>query len=199
MQRETIEQRIAHQTLATRTRRHFLQNCATGIGGLWLATQAQAELPTDATKASASPLSVSSPPLPAKVKRVIYLHMVGAPSQLELFDYKPELNALNGKDCPASFLEGKRFATMHSSFPGSSRLKCMARLYTRPFQQASGSHSRAGTNGTRPRQMIQTATENRSIPTPNAASHSQCLQPSTHHHGSSAPPVACDRTLHCRH
>ena len=62
MQRETIEQRIAHQTLATRTRRHFLQNCATGIGGLWLATQAQAELPTDATKASASPLSVSSPP-----------------------------------------------------------------------------------------------------------------------------------------
>ena len=81
MQRETIEQRIAHQTLATRTRRHFLQNCATGIGGLWLATQAQAELPTDATKASASPLSVSSPPLPAKVKRVIYLHMAGSPPQ----------------------------------------------------------------------------------------------------------------------
>ena len=49
MQRETIEQRIARQTLATRTRRHFLQNCATGIGGVWLATQAQAELPTDAT------------------------------------------------------------------------------------------------------------------------------------------------------
>ena len=115
MQRETIEQRIAHQTLATRTRRHFLQNCATGIGGLWLATQAQAELPTDATKASASPLSVSSPPLPAKVKRVIYLHMVGAPSQLELFDYKPELNALNGKDCPASFLEGKRFAFINGT------------------------------------------------------------------------------------
>ena len=115
MQRETIEQRIAHQTLATRTRRHFLQNCATGLGGLWLATQAQAELPTDATKASASPLSVSSPPLPAKVKRVIYLHMVGAPSQLELFDYKPELNALNGKDCPASFLEGKRFAFINGT------------------------------------------------------------------------------------
>ena len=115
MQRETIEQRIARQTLATRTRRHFLQNCATGLGGLWLATQTQAELPTDATKSSASPLSVSSPPLPAKVKRVIYLHMVGAPSQLELFDYKPELNALNGKDCPASFLEGKRFAFINGT------------------------------------------------------------------------------------
>jgi hypothetical protein len=41
---------------------------------------------------------------------VIYLHMAGSPSQLELFDYKPELAKLNGKDCPKSFLEGKQFA-----------------------------------------------------------------------------------------
>lgn len=47
---------------------------------------------------------------PAKAKRVIYLHMAGSPSQLDLFDYKPELEKLNGKDCPQSFLEGKRFA-----------------------------------------------------------------------------------------
>jgi hypothetical protein len=43
-------------------------------------------------------------------KRVIYLHMAGAPSQLELFDYKPVLNKLNGQACPTSLLEGKRFA-----------------------------------------------------------------------------------------
>jgi hypothetical protein len=41
---------------------------------------------------------------------VIYLHMAGAPSQLELFEHKPELTRLDGQDCPASFLAGKRFA-----------------------------------------------------------------------------------------
>lgn len=46
----------------------------------------------------------------AKVKRVIYLHMIGAPSQLELFDYKPELAKYHGKDCPEEFLKGQRFA-----------------------------------------------------------------------------------------
>ena len=46
----------------------------------------------------------------AKAKRVIYLHMIGAPSQLELFDYKPDLERLDGQPCPQSFLEGKNFA-----------------------------------------------------------------------------------------
>jgi len=45
-----------------------------------------------------------------KAKNVIFLHMAGAPSQLELFDYKPLLKQLDGKDCPQSLLEGKRFA-----------------------------------------------------------------------------------------
>jgi hypothetical protein len=47
---------------------------------------------------------------PGKARAVIYLHMAGAPSQLELFDYKPELQKLDGQDCPPSLLEGKRFA-----------------------------------------------------------------------------------------
>src|SRR5438045_9410135 len=50
------------------------------------------------------------PPFPGKAKSVIYLHMAGAPSQLELFDYKPELMKMDGQDCPPSLLEGKRFA-----------------------------------------------------------------------------------------
>ena len=54
-----------------------------------------------------NPLSPSAPPFLPKVKSVIYLHMVGAPSQLELFDYKPELVKLNNKPCPESLLKGK--------------------------------------------------------------------------------------------
>jgi uncharacterized protein (DUF1501 family) len=47
---------------------------------------------------------------PGKAKAVIYLHMAGAPSQLEMFDYKPELAKLDGQLCPESLLAGKRFA-----------------------------------------------------------------------------------------
>ncbi len=115
MQREKLEQQIERQTLESRTRRHFIQNCVTGLGSLWIATEAQATDPGTIKNDRLNPLNPSAPPLPAKVKRVIYLHMVGAPSQLELFDYKPELNALDGKDCPASFLEGKRFAFINGT------------------------------------------------------------------------------------
>ena len=58
----------------------------------------------------AHPLAPKLPPFPGKAKAVIYLHMAGAPSQLELFDYKPALMKLDGQDCPQSLLEGKRFA-----------------------------------------------------------------------------------------
>ena len=115
MKRETLTQQIFRESLADSTRRHFIQNCATGLGGLWMATQqasVRGEMPQHTPS---NPLSPLSPPLPAKVKRVIYLHMVGAPSQLELFDYKPELNTLDGQDCPSSFLEGKRFAFINGT------------------------------------------------------------------------------------
>ena len=45
-----------------------------------------------------------------KAKSVIFLHMVGAPSQLDLFDPKPKLKEFHGKPAPAEFIEGKRFA-----------------------------------------------------------------------------------------
>ena len=64
----------------------------------------------DFTRDPSSPLSELPPQFPAKVRRVIYLHMAGAPSQLELFEHKPDLKRLDGEDCPASFLAGKRFA-----------------------------------------------------------------------------------------
>src|SRR5205807_8011637 len=57
-----------------------------------------------------SPLAALPPQFAPRAKRVIYLHMAGAPSQLELFEHKPELTKLDGQDCPMSFLTGKRFA-----------------------------------------------------------------------------------------
>lgn len=56
---------------------------------------------------SASSLLAHTAP---SAKRVIFLHMAGAPSQLELFDYKPELAKLDGQPCPPSLMEGKQFA-----------------------------------------------------------------------------------------
>ena len=61
-------------------------------------------------KDPAHPLAPTAPPLPSKARRVIYMHMAGSPSQLELFDYKPELEKLDGMDCPQTLLEGKQFA-----------------------------------------------------------------------------------------
>ena len=45
-----------------------------------------------------------------RAKRVIFLHMIGAPSQLDLFENKPELLKRDGQDCPESLLKGRRFA-----------------------------------------------------------------------------------------
>jgi hypothetical protein len=87
------------------TRRHFLNRCPLGLAGMFLSSARGA-----GSDAAANPLAAKKPPLPAKAKSVIYLHMPGSPSQLELFDYKPELIKYNGKECPAHLLEGKRFA-----------------------------------------------------------------------------------------
>ncbi len=95
------------------TRRNFLKDSFLGLGGLALSTMvgcqnapAAAPLAFDPHK----PLLPRAPHHLSKVKSVIYLHMAGAPSQLELFDYKPELQKVSGQDCPQSFLEGKKFA-----------------------------------------------------------------------------------------
>ena len=93
------------------TRRHFLSKCSTGLGAMWLAMQGRSWGSAGAlVKDPASPLAPAPPLIAPRAKRIIYLHMAGAPSQHELFDYKPELAKLNGKECPQEFLEGKQFA-----------------------------------------------------------------------------------------
>jgi hypothetical protein len=64
---------------------------------------------SDASSLS-NPLMPKPPHFAGKAKSVIFLHMAGAPSQLELFDYKPELQKMDGLDCPDSFIQGKKFA-----------------------------------------------------------------------------------------
>ncbi|YCM45551.1 DUF1501 domain-containing protein [Verrucomicrobiaceae bacterium 227] len=101
---------MSYLDLQNTTRRHFLKDCTTGLGGMWLAQQMAQASPLSIVHDSAAPLSPLLPQMNPKVKQVIYLHMVGAPSQLELFDYKPELQKYDGKDCPQEYLEGQRFA-----------------------------------------------------------------------------------------
>lgn len=104
---DTLTNEHTRSSIELDTRRQFLRNCTTGLGGMWLASQLGSA--SAASSVGTSPFAPSETIAP-KAKRIIYLHMVGAPSQLELFDYKPELARLDGKDCPQSFLEGKRFA-----------------------------------------------------------------------------------------
>jgi hypothetical protein len=105
--------------LAHQTRRHFLSRCAVGLGGIALASLSQGPRalagPAASGGALPNPLAPRPTHFPARAKNVIYLFMAGGPSQLELFDYKPKLVALNGQPIPPSFLEGKRFAFMDTS------------------------------------------------------------------------------------
>ena len=100
------------RSLERQTRRQFLTRCTTGLGAMFLANQLGAAQETHGLPQhdSANPLNALPPHFPGTAKRVIYLHMIGAPSQLELFDYKPDLQRLDGQACPQSFLEGKNFA-----------------------------------------------------------------------------------------
>jgi hypothetical protein len=109
---------LSRQHLEQATRRHFLFEAAAGLGSIWLAETAAAEAApaSGASPAPRRPAGSSGGRRPgvgqraAKARRVIYLHMVGAPSQLELFDYKPVLARFDGRECPQSYLEGQRFA-----------------------------------------------------------------------------------------
>ena len=55
---------------------------------------------------------LDKPHFEPKAKRIIYLFMAGGPSQLDLFDYKPLLNKMNGEDLPESVRKGQRLTGM---------------------------------------------------------------------------------------
>jgi len=95
------------------TRRHFLRGCGVGLGKIALAgllTEALGGRAAESDHTGTNPLAPRQPHFPGKAKRVIHLFMAGAPSQLELFDNKPELTKLAGKPLPPSVIAGQRYA-----------------------------------------------------------------------------------------
>ena len=92
------------EAAAALTRRAFLSASGLGLGALALASIARGE------DERASPSHARAPHFAPRAKRVLHLHMAGAPSQLDLFDPKPELAKLAGKPIPESFTQGERFA-----------------------------------------------------------------------------------------
>jgi len=109
------------------TRRHFFSRTSTGIGAAALASLfSQDSLLADVTERDAKTGGLTGlPHSPPKAKRVIYLHQSGAPSQIDLFDYKPELKKYHGKELPNSVRNGQRITGMtsgQSSFPVASSM-----------------------------------------------------------------------------
>ncbi len=84
-------------------RREFLRRSGIGIGSIALSSLLQQD-------SYAKPTESKTPNFVPTAKRLIYLHMVGAPSQLDLFDDKPVLREHHGKPCPPELLAGQRFA-----------------------------------------------------------------------------------------
>ncbi|MFM1748356.1 MAG: hypothetical protein RLZZ188_2022 [Verrucomicrobiota bacterium] len=96
---------------AHHTRRQFFSRSVMGIGTAALASLLGLE-GRAAVRRRGVPGLPQLPHFPAKVKRVIYLFQNGAPSHVDLFDYKPALREWHGKQIPDSVAGGKRFSTM---------------------------------------------------------------------------------------
>ena len=94
------------------TRRHFFADCGIGVGKIALAGLLTGALrqPAAAAAGPAGNLAARPPHFPGRAKAVIQLFMAGAPSQLELFDHKPKLAAIEGKPIPPEVIGGQRYA-----------------------------------------------------------------------------------------
>ena len=101
-----LESNLLAETEQLQSRRSFLLNSGMGLG-----TAALASLATEAKGADAAAADFRLPGRP-KAKRVVFLFMAGAPSQVDLFDYKPDLHKLFKKELPKSISKGQRVTTM---------------------------------------------------------------------------------------
>jgi hypothetical protein len=113
-----MDPRLENQLLLTR--RHFFSRTSYGLGAAVLATLLHEDLKAVETDARAQGGLPGLPHFPPKAKRVIYLFQSGAPSQMELFDYKPKIEELRGTELPDSVRKGQRLTGMtatQASFP----------------------------------------------------------------------------------
>ena len=124
------------EAVRNETRRQFFARGARGLGVAAFATMFGEELranPTDKLSAGGLP---GLPHFAPKAKRAIYMHMVGAPPQMDLLDYKPVMREWYDKDLPDSVRQGQRLTTMSS---GQSRFPVAPSIYQ---------FARYGQNGT---------------------------------------------------
>jgi Protein of unknown function (DUF1501) len=92
------------------TRRHFLRDCGIGVGKMALAGLLADRLGAQSAPVYVNPMAPQPSHYAGKAKSVIHLFMAGAPSHLDLFDYKPDLLKIDGKPLPASVTAGQRLA-----------------------------------------------------------------------------------------
>jgi len=126
----TREQEIRKLSQQLLQRRHFLRDCGVGVGSMALASLFARQ---SSAAGYANPLRARPPQFPGKAKRVIFLFMAGAPSQLELFDHKPMLARYDGKPAPASLVGDQMYAF----------IKPDAALFASPFKFAKKGESGA--------------------------------------------------------
>jgi len=115
------------EAVLAETRRQFFARGARGIGSIALASLLKAEAHQARAAVGGLP---GLPHFAPKAKRAIYLHMLGAPPQLETFDYKPGLSTWFDKDLPESIRNGQRLTTMTS---GQTRFPIAPSIFK--FQQ----------------------------------------------------------------
>lgn len=120
-------------SLLDHTRRQFLGNSTTGLGAAALATLLTTERdarPADSQLATQDRDRVALPHRLPAAKNIIYLFMNGAPTHIDLFDYKPEIYRQHGQPVPESYFQGKRFSTMTGNPSGKVMLQPVE-----PFKQ----------------------------------------------------------------
>ena len=100
------------------TRRHFFASSGLSLGAAALAAMSgsaadRAPMPKAGTETGIG-AALPQTHFPTKCKNIIYFHMVGGPSQLDLYDYKPKMQDFYDKDLPESVRKGQRLTTMTS-------------------------------------------------------------------------------------
>jgi len=98
------------------TRRHFFRECGVGVGKIALASllAERTGRAAFAAPAARNPLAPRPPHYAPKARAVIHLFMAGAPSHLDLFDYKPKLAEFAGRSIPPEIIGGQRYAFIRS-------------------------------------------------------------------------------------
>jgi hypothetical protein len=103
---------LFQQYVRYETRRQFFAQGMNALGTATLAMLAGRDVLASPSRSAAS--ARPGPHFPPKAKHVIYLHMVGGPSQIDLYDYKPKMQEWYDKDLPDSIRQGQRLTTMTS-------------------------------------------------------------------------------------